>query len=243
MTESIRNYFLPYLPLVVVILVSCSSDSGVRFDNSRMVSMNIEARRLYNEGLVYGREGKGDLAIQAYTRSIDIDPAARAYAGRSAEYLKKGRYDQALSDANSAIQLNGKYATAHFIRGNALYRMNKFKSGVKSYSRAIQLDPSQAEFYYNCGQAYFRLNMLDESADMYVRAITADPGHYAARYNLACIHARQGRLREAFEHLDAAIAAGFGDVELLMADASFERIRPDARFLRLIEKIKKKAGR
>ncbi|MBN1495683.1 MAG: tetratricopeptide repeat protein [Spirochaetes bacterium] len=241
MTESIRNYFLPYFPLVVAILVSCSSDSKVRFDNSRMVSMKIEARRHYNEGLKYGKEGKGDMAIDAYTKSIDIDPAVGAYTKRGAEYLRKGRYDLALTDANSAIELNAKYAAAHFLRGNALYRMLKFRSAVKSYLRAIQLDPSRAEFYYNCGQANYRLDRPDDAAAMYEKALAADRSFYPAHYNLACLHARKNDTRKAFESLEKAVAAGFSDVELLKVDASFERMRPDARFNRLIEKIKKNA--
>jgi tetratricopeptide (TPR) repeat protein len=202
--------------------------------------MNIEARRYYNEGVRLGLEGKGDDAIGAYTKSIEIDPAAGAYNNRCAEYVKKAKYDMAVSDANKSILMNGNYAMPYFNRGNAFFKMNNFKSALKSYLRAIEIGPAPAELYFNCGQAYFRLDKMDESLDMFNKTVALDRKNYAAYYNMGCVYALQNNAPKALECIEQSIAAGFADSEKVKNDPALEKIRNTARFRALIWKIKKK---
>ena len=64
------------------------------------------------------QQKKYDLAIQNYTKAIELDSKyALAYRNRGLSWREKGDYDRAIQDYTKAIELNPKYADAYFQRG------------------------------------------------------------------------------------------------------------------------------
>ena len=62
-------------------------------------------------GLVYHSQKEHDLAIENYTKVIELNPDyADAYYNRGMAYHHKGEVDRAIADHNRAIQLNPSYA-------------------------------------------------------------------------------------------------------------------------------------
>jgi tetratricopeptide (TPR) repeat protein len=224
-----------------VILFSCGTSVG--FDNTRIHSLNIEAKEYFKQGVEYARENRPDEAIGAYTRSIRISPSAAAYSNRSIEYRRKGLLDRALSDASKAIYLSPHYADAYFTRGNAYVSKNDIDRAIKDYARAIELDPGQAVFYFNCGLAYDKSGSPEKAAAMYQGAVKADPKFFAAYYNLACIFSHRKDVAKALEYLGKAASAGYHDAERLRQEACFGNIRNTAAFRALLYRMKKKAAR
>ncbi len=220
---------------------SCSTTPdgkmAVAFDNSRMQSLNIEARTYCNEALRLSKQNKAGEAIKAYTRSIEIDPSVAAYYGRSLEYYHAGRYDDAVTDANRAIMMNSKYAISYLIRGNAFYRLKDYDRAVKSYKKAIQLDPRNPEFYYNLGQAYYKKREYNDAVKSYDKTIELDPRHYTAWYNRACSCSEKNDLKGAIEGLARAIEAGFADAGRMKGEAALANVRDLPEFQELLNKI------
>ena len=223
-------------PLLFAMLFSCSAG----FDNSRIRSLNIEARRYYDEGVQLSRENRTDDAIRSYTQSIRIAPGAAAYAGRASEYNRKERFDEAIADANHAIMMNEKYAAPYFIRGNSYYLKGDYNRALKDYSRSIILEPDQAPYYYNLAQTYTRLGLRDEAIDMYGMAAEKDPGKFAAHFNRACLFTQKKETEKALESLERAEDAGLCNPALLREEKSLDPLRNTARFKLILDRLEKR---
>jgi tetratricopeptide (TPR) repeat protein len=211
-----------------------------QFDNSRVYSLNLEAKQHYLLGVQYSRENHPNEAIKAFTRSIAISPSAAAYDERCAEYIRTGLYDAAIADASKAIYLSPRYPAPYFNRGNSYFKKEDYSGALRDYSKAIELDPAQAEFYFNSGLAHFKMGQEDAAADQYRKAIAADPKYNAAYYNLAAHFSARKDTAKALELLEKAVKAGFADAELMKKDPGLDNIRKTARFRFLLQKLEKK---
>jgi tetratricopeptide (TPR) repeat protein len=220
-----------------LLLLYASCTAG--FDNSRVRSLNIEARRYYKEGVQFSRENKTDEAIQSFTKSIDAGPSAAAYNARAAEYNRTGRLDDAITDANRAIIMSEKYSVPYFTRGNSYYKKGDYSRALKDYSRSIILYPDQAVYYFNLALTYTRMGLPDEAIDMYAKALQRDSGYYTAHYNRACLYAQKNEQEKALESLDMAINAGFCSPSLLKKEKSFDALRTTDRFKELSDRLDK----
>ncbi|MBP7736726.1 MAG: tetratricopeptide repeat protein [Spirochaetes bacterium] len=240
-----KSYISIYLNMAVILfwifLTSCSTTSDgkmvVAFNNSRMHSLNIEAKTYCNEALRYSKQKKTRDAIKAFTRSIEIDPSVAAYNGRSLEYYRAGRFDDAVTDANRAIMMNPKFPIPYVTRGNSFYRLKEYDRALKSYKKAIQLDPRNPELYYNLGLAYYKNEQYDDAMKSYDKAVELDPRYYAAWYNRACICSEKKDLEGAIEGLERAIAAGFNDADRVKGEAALANVRGLPEFKELLNKM------
>jgi tetratricopeptide (TPR) repeat protein len=218
---------------------SCVSGSKgvIAFDNARIHSLNIEARKYYQEAFAYSKKKKPEDAIRAYSRSIQIDPSAAAYNGRCVEYYRTGRYESAVADANRAIRMNPKYSLSYLNRGNAQYKLKEYDPALKSYLRAVQLEPGNPDCYYNLGQAYYRKGLLDDALRSYDKTVELDPRHYTAWYNRACICSMKKDLKGAIISLEKAVAGGFADPGRMKEEPALENVRGLPEFRLLLGRI------
>ena len=123
-----------------------------------------DAEAYYKRGVAYGEKGEFDLAIEDFTKVIDLNPdSAEAYYNRGFAYNSKGAIDRAIVDYNTAIQLNPNYALAYYNRGNAYYEKQEFAQSITDYNKTIELKPQLAEAYYNRGEAWLHLREWEKA--------------------------------------------------------------------------------
>lgn len=224
-------------PVIGLVLAGCST---VGFDNSRVRSLDIEAKKYCEEGRHRSAENRHDEAITAYGRSIRIDPSVEAYSGRSTSYAATGRDEDALADLNRAILLSPRYAPAYMGRGAIYFRKAQYEKAVKDYRKAIRLDPGRPDYYFNTALAHSRLGQREEARAMYEKSVSIDHDYYPALYNLACIYADADDRRKALESLEKAVAGGFSDAKRMTEEASFAPLRNNAGFRALLRKIERR---
>src|SRR5205814_170359 len=94
--------------------------------------------------------------------------------------LNKGRahlgLDQpaeAIDCFNQAIALEPKSAEAHFRRGTALEKMERFDEALASYDRAIALNPGLTNAYLSKGSVLNRLTRYDDALRCYEAVLHA----------------------------------------------------------------------
>ena len=240
--KSIINAIIP-ICLLFVFITSCAGTSGSKgilaFDNTRINSLNIEAKKYYEEALRYSRKNRPEEAIEAYSRSILADPSAAAYNGRCVEYNRTGRYDRAVADANRAIMMSPGYPAPYQNRGNALYMLKSYDEALKSYQRAIRLNPADPECYFNLGQTYFRKGLFGDAMASYNKTIELDPHHRFAWYNRACIASLKKDLSAAMESLEKAVDEGFDNAERMRNEPALENVRSLPGFSILVSRIER----
>ena len=79
-----------------------------------------DAKAHHNLGVTYAKQGKSDLAVEAYQAAIDIDPSyAKAHYNLGNAYGRQDKSDLAIEAYQAAIDIDPSYAKAHRNLGNA----------------------------------------------------------------------------------------------------------------------------
>ena len=93
-----------------------------------------------NRGVAYANKGDYDLAVEAFTNAIALNPnLAMAYSNRGGAYRDKGDYDRAIEDCTRAIELNPDLAMAYNNRGSAYEREGDYDRAIEDLSKAIDV--------------------------------------------------------------------------------------------------------
>ncbi|KAG8461132.1 hypothetical protein KFE25_003701 [Diacronema lutheri] len=108
----------------------------------------------------------GSATAVAASAAVTTDAMVAVRANRAAAFLKLGRYEQALADADGALALAPTHAKAAFRRGLALQALDRYAEAIGAFSRAVELEPGN-------GQATAALRM----AEMQLRRQRAQHGH------------------------------------------------------------------
>ncbi|NIS79510.1 MAG: tetratricopeptide repeat protein [Anaerolineales bacterium] len=118
----------------------------------------------FNRGVDYQEQGQLDLAIEAYTEAIAINPDfADAYLNRGVAYSEKGDFDQAIVDYNKAIEINPQFADAYSNRGVAYAVTGQYDQALVDLDKAIELDASLARTYFVRGALYSDLGEREKA--------------------------------------------------------------------------------
>jgi len=118
-------------------------------------------------------------AITAYSQAIRILPRTTIFLVRSNIYLKSGRYDLAVEDLNTAVQLSPYNPQIYAMRGAIRRESGDIQGGKRDYEQvyelALEFAPS-SEFNFNyakilIGQAELSVGNVDAGLDNFVQAI------------------------------------------------------------------------
>ena len=180
-------------------------------------SSEISEEELYSEwvfqhGNILMMFGQLDMAIEAYSRAIDLNPGkVSAYNNRGITYADKGDFDQAIRDYNTAIQLNPELAKhpelakPYSNRGIAYYEKGDFDQAIRDYNTAMELDPEYASAYINRGNAYYKKGDFDQAIRDCNTAMELDPEYANAYINRGNAYAARGDCDTAIRDYNMAI--------------------------------------
>jgi len=135
--------------LVVFIMISAHNQPTAPcttslVPDSQEPSVLVSAQDYFAQGDYDYERGACDLAIEDYTRAIELDPKfAEAYNNRAYTYMVQHNYAAALPDLDKAIELRPDYINALMNRGdiyNYYYHIN-YDLAIADYDRILQLRP------------------------------------------------------------------------------------------------------
>lgn len=117
-----------------------------------------QANSLKDEGNELMKQNKYEEAIEKYSEAIDVVPGATYYCNRAAAFSKLSQHENAVKDANSALQLDPGYSKAYARMGFAYLNMSKLKEAEESYSNALRLDPNNQSYKDNVEAVREKIN-------------------------------------------------------------------------------------
>ncbi|SCW01478.1 LAFE_0E00518g1_1 [Lachancea fermentati] len=86
-----------------------------------------------------------ELAITKYTEAIEALPTnAVYYANRAAAYSSLKRYEEAVKDAESAIEVNPSYSKGYSRLGFAMYALGKPEEALGAYKKVLDIEGEKA---------------------------------------------------------------------------------------------------
>jgi len=166
-------------------------------DCDEAIRLNDESHRAYffrgSANFLLGNKSNSkkykQLAMHDFSKAIELHPDfVEAYAARSAVAGSLGKFDEALADANQAIQHGPGYAVGYLNRGHVLRERRDVASALQDFDRAIELSrntPDAPEAYL--ARASLRVGVRDYqgAADDYTRLIELNPNDASAYKNRA----------------------------------------------------------
>ncbi|GHU91104.1 hypothetical protein FACS189476_11680 [Spirochaetia bacterium] len=176
------------------------------------------AEAWFMRGKAYAEEGYHDLALEAFTQAIVLNPNnADCYFHRAEWYFWRANkglcvfeqimtaYEQAIADYTQVITLAPDNAAAYVQRGRAYVQTFECELAIADYTRAIGLEPDNIDAWYYRGKAYWAQHENDKALTDYAVAIRLNPCHALAYGGCGDVYAGQGKL-EHEDNYEKAIA-------------------------------------
>ncbi len=160
----------------------------------------------------------------AHLESALKSPVPLAHALQARIMASVGFYDFAVTEATSAVALDGNDAAAHAGLAEALIFADRPGEALGPIQTAMRLDPHHPPSYLiTLGAVQFGGEQFDEAAATFERAVKRNPDNEIPLIYLASSYGHLGRMPEAEAAIEAAndVRARLG-----LGDLSLERIVP-----------------
>jgi tetratricopeptide (TPR) repeat protein len=136
-------------------------DAILHFKNAIGLAPGM-AQAYDNLGLCYYHLNQNDLAVQSFTKAIDLDrtrphPSAWPYLNLAVTLRLLNRPADAEANLQEAILLDPKFAQAHFQMGAVLEEMGQPKAAIGELREAALLEPGYAEPHFVLARIYRKL--------------------------------------------------------------------------------------
>ncbi len=158
------------------------------------------------------RAGDWDKAIEAFRRSVEIDPSfALGYASLSYAYFWGSltpleAIDRARQASAQALALDPELAEAHVSAALVkLYGDFDFEGADQSFSRALELDPSNVSALFNRSKSLAASGRLDEAIETARAARRLDPLAPLRSSQLGRLHYFKGEYQQAIQEYRKAL--------------------------------------
>jgi non-specific serine/threonine protein kinase len=135
-------------------------------------------------------------AEKEYRRAIEISPGSSdPHADYAGWYLAMGRYDEAMAEAQTAVQLDPLSTAAIYRLGNVLWESGRDTEAAEQFQKTLELNPAYDWAAYLLAAACSTQGKDDEA----LRVLARVPDNPSARAFTALVHARAGRREKALE--------------------------------------------
>jgi adenylate cyclase len=187
---------------------------------------NVQARKLFEEGIALDPESPGHYVMLGWTHLVDILQGWTDATARSMEqavdltrkaleldasladshallgyvHLLNRDYAQAIAEGERAVSLNPNYADAHGWLAMILTSAGKPDEAVVMIKKAMRLNPRPPNWYFlTLGDAFLWAQRYDEAVEEYTNAVQSSPGFLWAYLGLTASHSLLGHEKEAAE--------------------------------------------
>jgi tetratricopeptide (TPR) repeat protein len=175
--------------------------------------------------------------LAAYTEALTLDPSdvqSRIEIARIA--ASTAPFDSALPWIRGAFAFG--YADFDAVVKDPAFRGLRASEGFTELVRLWRV--RRFIVHRDAAERFAAATKLSESIAAYKLAVAVIGDDTRCLYNYACVLSRSGDLEGALTQLNAAVTAGFDDLELLASDHDLDPIRSNPKFRALLERAKVK---
>ncbi len=125
-----------------------------------------------------------------YDNSLEVE-----WYEKSRHLEAVGKFEEALSCCDKALDINPRYSDAWFNKGIVVHALGNTEEAIGCYDKAIEFDPQYATAWNNKGKALKELGMLDEAMSCYDKALEIDPNQINPYMNKGFLARTQGDIQ------------------------------------------------
>ena len=156
--------------------------------------------------VLYMQEGRLNDVEKCLQKAIDGGITSVGIHGLMAQTMGKlGRYKNALSHAQVAVQMSSKSAFAQTMLGSCLASIGRHNEALNNFKAAVHNDPNEASRYTNLGRAYMRINESSLAIESFRKALELNPEDADNHMYLGCLLENEGDDSHARGHLEKAV--------------------------------------
>jgi stress-induced-phosphoprotein 1 len=148
-------------------------EEAVEFGRANRAEYKLIGRALERMGNAYFKQKDYKNALKCYTDSLTEE--------KSREVTKKKQQtEQLLSKQQEEEYKSPEKAEECRLRGNELFKQQKYPEAMKEYNEAIKRDPTKANFYFNRCVCFLKLGEPNYALKDAEKAIEIDPKYTKA---------------------------------------------------------------
>lgn len=167
---------------------------------TRKVSRDYWSSPYYNLGHYYVEQGKFDLAIKEFQKTINRFNHPGAWGAIGTVYTKMGQPEKAVPYFLKALELDPGESAFYNELGLIYKEQKKFDLALEQYDKAIKLDPVRPANYCNRAVALALLGNAEEAEKAFQKSLSLDPDFGDSLINYAGFLFKQKRYTEAQSH-------------------------------------------
>jgi len=112
------------------------------------IKLNPEKGRTYfNRAIVFDQLNQKEESIRDYESALTFSPemAFEIFRNRSVLYIETGRYENAISDLDELIRIEGKEFTHYYNRAFSKLMLKDIEGAIEDYKNVLRLNPGDKE--------------------------------------------------------------------------------------------------
>jgi tetratricopeptide (TPR) repeat protein len=185
--------------------------------------------------------GTPDEAIAEMKRAIELDPLSALYtAWLGGLYWEFGRFEDAVVEANKAMELQADFPVALFVLGLAQLDLGHPAEAIAAHEKAVAKYPGQ-NFTWTLARTYALTGRPRDARRILARLDTPDPGDGLHPWFIAAAYTALGEDDLAMDWLERGYAERSTFLPNLLreraAGATFGRLHSNPRFRALVARL------
>ena len=131
--------------------------------------------------------------------ALALDPTVpQVHYALAGARIEQRRFNEAVTSARRAIELDPNYADGHAQWGNALNRASRPQEGYRAIQMAMRLNPRHGFVVYSIiGDSLLQLGRTEEAVSAFKKAVELNPEFIRGRRMLAAVYGQIGRIEDA----------------------------------------------
>ena len=165
-------------------------------------------------------------AVFALNGCTNPEKAKAQHLARGESFLQEGRYQEASIEFRNAIQIDDRFAAAHWGLARAYEGLQRAQEMINELARTVELDPNNLDARLKLGTMYLaasriRSDYIAQAERMAKEILQRDPKHIEGHILMAGVFFAQSDRDKAFAELNQAIEIDPNRVESYLSMARF----------------------
>ena len=179
-----------------------------------------------------------DEALAEIKLAHGLDPLSRVINLNLARVFYFARqFDESIDQCLKTIEMYPDYIIPHRRLGIAYAEKGMFEQAEAEFKKALALAGDDTETMSAMSYAYAKEGRIDAARNVLERINEIAKRDYVSPYSMARVYVGLDRIDDAFQSLEKTYQERHGILTYIKVEAAFDRIRSDARFATLLERI------